>query len=644
MNFYQSELSVNPAAEALILATRQRRRRWQIFLILFLGCLLTSLGYIFSQPPIYQSLATVLTVAPTDIDQTITITDNQHVNIQKQVLLGVSVLEQTVERLKKIHNDDDVAWSVDDLRSLLTAEAIPETHLLQLRAEGSNPRSLQRVVNAWIDSYLDARANFIHQQTVSLTVNLADEVQRIAHQVDDKRHQIDQFQQQTQIVSAESADNQIHARLQGLNTSLNNAMTDAVKTKAKLDAVREALSQGKNIALEADTQTLAVLTGQAEKLREKLAELQAQYTPQYIDLNPNLRRVKEQLAEIESKLAEKISDGKRYAEQEAEKQNAAAQQTVAAIQADLARHQKLAAHYTQQFSQYQALQQELQNLEALQQTTLQRQAELDVRQQQHYPQVDVVDWASLPEKPVRPIYWQEASLAVIISLLIALSVVVIVDYLNRESQVSSPLALSQVHLHATPHNLLNAVSQTSVLTAPEARPVLSVEYETRELVPSEIDVLYHAANASTQWVILLLMNGLSIADIVSLDISKLDLSRQSIQLSQQRTLPMSRRLIQRLDAEGLPADIPGLEAIEAGLCGAAIDGKLANPDQIQAEILCHSYRLFLIRQGLKLTELSKITGVLTPNYLLALSRFSPAQSGRAIDTIQLDYFQAFSER
>ncbi|WP_157199231.1 hypothetical protein [Methylomonas koyamae] len=53
--------------------------------------------YVFLQPPVYQSQALVLTTAAGEIDQAHAAADLEHVNIQKQVLLGQNVLETTAQ-------------------------------------------------------------------------------------------------------------------------------------------------------------------------------------------------------------------------------------------------------------------------------------------------------------------------------------------------------------------------------------------------------------------------------------------------------------------------------------------------------------------------------------------------------------------
>lgn len=615
-----------------------RLRRWIVFSLIFIPCILGSQIYIFMQPAIYQSVATVLTMAATDIDQASPEADLQHVSIQKQILLGAAILEKTAERLQQLPINTK-SWSEDELRNLFSVVPEPDTNLVQLHAEGPEPQLLQLAVNAWINSYLKIRSAFIAENTEKVTMELNDQLQRIDRQVVDKRNEIDQFRLNHDILSTESADNQAHARLQGLNASLNKALEEEVKAKAKFDTVLDAISRNQTVVPESDSQSMAVLIQQAEKLRDQLAAIEAQYTRDYIDLNPSLRRVREQLIDIEAKITEKASVGKNFARQEAENNYAAARQSVIAIKQQMLEHKKLAADYTSQFTEHQALQQELEKLETLQRDTKQRLVDIDVKQRQKYPQVDVVDWASLPDKPIRPNYLQESLLAFAASLALALLAVLIIDYLNRESLQPAPISLGGIHLHHQPQAMLD-VSQYQPQMVYDPLQALSKDDVAREMTKPEVLALYQAAEPSIQAVINLLFNGLSLPEILSLNPDCLDSQLLMIMIPERRNLVMTQS-VAKLCASGFSfSNWLTAEEIETLLCCAAIDTGLHNPQQVNAETLRYTYMLYLVRQGIKLTDLTKIVGTLAPSQLMELGRFSPTQSSLPLELINLEYFES----
>lgn len=615
----------------------RRLRRWLVFMLVFLPCMLVSQIYIFLQPAIFQSVSTVLTMAATDIDQASPSADIQHVSIQKQLLLSPAILEKTVEHLQNMLTNNR-EWSTDQLKSMFAVVPEPDTNLVHLQAEGPEPKVLQRTVNAWIETYLQIRAAFIANNTEKVTTEINDQLRRIDRQVTEKRNEVDQFRLRHDILSTESADNQAHARLQGLNKSLNSALEEEVKTKAKLDIVADAISRNEVVVPEEDTRAMAVLLQQAEKLREQLAAIEAQYTKDYIDLNPNLRRVREQLVDIETKIAEKASVGKDFARQEAERNYVAARQAVAAIKEQMQAHKQLAAEYTSQFAEHQALQQELLKLETLQQETKQRLVDIDVKQREKYPQVDVVEWASLPDRPIRPNYLQESLLALAGSLALALLAVLILDYLSREPQPVAPMNLGGIHLHHQPRAMLDISEQAAAQVAYDPLKSLPVDNQPRELTHREVLALNQIAEPSIKAVISLLFNGLSLPEILSITPDCLKSDELMILIPGQRNVLMTESVADCFGRVYRLENWPTEAEIQTLLCCAAIDSGLPNPERITVETLRYTYMLFLIRQGIKLADLTKVVGPLSPEQLLELGRHAASPANVELENINLDFF------
>ncbi|WP_197495875.1 hypothetical protein [Methylomonas sp. DH-1] len=430
-------------------APKRLRRRYLFFLVL-LPALAATETYVFLQPPVYQSQALVLTTAAGEIDQAHAAADLEHVNIQKQVLLGQNVLETTAAVLNKAENAEPIG--VNQLKALFQVSPVADTNLVQLSAEGQDPHFLQLALNTWIRAYQQSRSEYIAEISDKATADINAELQRLDRQVQDQRRGVEAFRREHNIVSLQSTDNEAHARLQGLNNALNAAGEEEAKAKAKLEAIRDALAAGKTVVADADSQSLAVLTAQAEKLRETLERQRSQYTDEYIDFHPTLRTVKSQLAELERKIAEKEQAASRFAEQEAENAYNAARGAVKNLRQDLERHQQRAADYTNRFAQHQTMLEELAKLEELQRQTRQRLVEIEVKQRQSNPQLDVVDWASLPDSPIRPDYPLQAAIAGAGCLALALLVVWLRDYLAKEPELATINSVTefQLYQHASP--------------------------------------------------------------------------------------------------------------------------------------------------------------------------------------------------
>ncbi|MGZ4999973.1 MAG: GumC family protein [Methylomonas sp.] len=617
--------------------TRSPRRIF-LFLSVFLPLLLATQIYVFLQPAIYVSEASVLTTAATAVDQASPEADLQHVSIQKELLLGQAILEKTAQQLAP-HEDSSSHWSADELRSMFAVAPIADTNLLKLSAEGTDPTLLKRALNAWLEAYRQARAEYVEEISEKVTDTLNHELTLIERQVNDKRREMNEFRLQHDIVSDESTDNQAHARQHGLNESLNKALEEEVKAKAKMDAIHSAIAQGKAVVPEDDSRSLAVMMDRAGKLRDKIAALRGQYTDEYIRFNPALRNIPEELAELEEKIKTKLDAGGRVVAQEADNEYAAARQSVTTIQRQMSEHKQQAAEYTSQFAKHQALKEELLKLETLQQETKQRLVDIEVKQRQKYPQVEVIDSATLPGKPIRPNYWQESAIAFAACLGLGLLAVWIADYLRREETIPAWEAVPSVQLRAAPRPAFARFAAARPITVNATR-ALESDTPIRELSQEETASLFEAADRQTRQILALLLNGLTAAEILSLTADSFDLAQQKVYIPLSgRSLPMTEQTAALLTGPGWQPIPLTVHELDAMLTCAAIDAGLSGAEQVDTECLSYTYTLFLIRQGIKLTDLTKIIGPVNPSRLLQLGKYSPEGAGLPLEQIDRDYLK-----
>jgi len=135
------------------------RSRWIVFFSVLLVTLAVALAFVYGRSPIYRASASVLTVKPKDVDRRSVAADLEHTTIQGRLLLSEELLGRLSERLAEAGPADDL--TVNQLRNRLDVVAVPDTNLLELRADGAEPDQLQRIVNNWTETYEHYRAEEI---------------------------------------------------------------------------------------------------------------------------------------------------------------------------------------------------------------------------------------------------------------------------------------------------------------------------------------------------------------------------------------------------------------------------------------------------------------------------------------------------
>lgn len=614
-----------------------RSRRFIIFVVSFFLCMTISLSYVFSRPAIYLSAATLLTVAKTAIDQVSGDIDIQHVAIQKQVLLGSELLAETSRRLEM------PGVQVTDIRRMLDVRGVEETNLVEMVAEGPDAKVLPALINTWIDVYLAARAAEITKLTGNTTQIVEGELSGLSEKINIKRIELGRFRQNHDISSVGREENEALARLSGLNESLNVANEEAVKAKSRLDSINKAIVRGQLVVPHEDTRTLSLLEQRAQELREELDELDRRYTREYMELSPTLKVVPEKLAALESEIKLMRRSGQRIVLADAEQEYNAAQQTVRAIRNQLDEHKLTAAAFTTRFTEHDALQSDLEALELLYRETQDRLVQIKTRYAGKYPQVDVIERAFLPSEPIRPNYWLDALIAVIGSILFGLFCVWISEFLTRKEQPKSAVNLSGIHLYqGDAPDVLGHPQYQNKLTQQQQyaleRPMI------REVSRQEIADLLRTVNDKAKLLIALLLSGMTLEEISALQDDDVDCAKDKLVVrgSSPRSIPLNhivKSFFVDLDCRLTnPAGEPlAGDDLAALLACAVIDAGLSAPEEVNAASLRHTYMIYLVKQGIRLSDLELIIGYIAPTELSGYRVYSPTGPGCSFTEIDLCY-------
>ncbi|HET7061038.1 MAG TPA: integrase [Nitrosospira sp.] len=616
---------------------------------MFLSSAAIGLAYNYSRTAIYRSSATLLTSAMTPIDRESNDADIQHVAIQRQILLGHELIVATLSRLKTSANDKSVlALTPADLQSLLTVDPVEDTNLVEIKAEGPDPKLLPLLINTWIDVYLDARSDEVKRRTGTTTRILEDELKSLTAKINAARLDLESFRKAYDISSTERDENEALARLKGLTDSLNKASEEEVKARANLNAIRTAISRGQAVVPEDEKGSLLEIEKRLQDLREKLAELDKKFTREYLNLQPELRSIPEQIKELEAAVRTKRQHGKNVMLTDAEMSYAAAQQTVREIRAQLDQHKKQASAFTSRFIQHDALKTDLEGLEKLYRDTQERLVQVKASNREKYPQVSVISRAYEARDPIRPDYSRDALFVLAGSLLLGLFGVWISEYLTQKKEQQPPVAIFGIQKYAEPPATGLIDHSPGALSNPGHK---AIETKTnhalagpveRELSSHQLRVLLDSANLKGKQLIGLLLSGLAIDEIISLTPDQIDLEAGTITVPGRapRTVPMGAMLKSFFRQSGGqpawdPDDARSPIDLSAALVCAAVDSGLPEPDHITADAIRHGYIAYLVRQGLRLSDLEQIVGYLDPDVLASYRAYSPPQQGRHLYDIEL---------
>ncbi len=619
-------------------------RRFVIFSAAFLLSLLISQAYNFSRPAVFQSSATLLTIAKTAINQFSNPemlqqagADLEHVAIQKELLLGPSLLAITAKKLQETEN---ISLPVSEIRDTLDVLPVTGTNLVKMVAEGPNPDILPVLINTWIDVYLQESSVKSEASTSSTQMIIKDELGSLRKKIEAKRAELSQFMLSSGITSTERIENPVLARINGLNESLNLASEERVKAKARLDALKIAIKHGQSVVPEQDQRTISALETRAQELREKIAEMRQQFTDDYINLDPSKRFMPLELKKLESKLQKLRNQGQLVALSQAQQAYRATRQSVQAIQDQIDELSQKAGEFSSRFQQHESLKTDLEGLEEMYRKTQEKLVKLDAKQAANYPQIDIIDRAYRPQKPSRPDYTRDAMIATGGSFLLALLSVLFLEFLTRKPKTPEAFTVPGIHIH-TP------AAQDAIPQQPQYRNLAAQNHYAldapleKQFSTEQLRMVYQTSSLKGRQLLALLLTGLTLEEATLVELDDFDFPNHQLAITGATprviTVPaVIHSLFEHSSPCPLWKSTPKATAKElaALLTCMANDAGITNSEEFTAEAIRHSYIIFLLQQGLRLQDLEQILGHINS---VTLSRYRIyAQPGSNLTLSQID--------
>ena len=397
-----------------------------------------------------------------------------------------------------------------------------------------------------------------------------------------------------------------------------------------------------------DNPTVADLERRASQLREELHDLQQRFTPQYMGLDPAIKATRGRLDNLEQLIKTERAAGQRAAVAEAGGKVTAAREAVEQLQKQINENKSAMQTFMVRFGEFKAMQEDLTHLEQLHRAASDRLARLEASDSEVAPQVEILEAASVPQLPWRPLYARDAGISLGAAVALGFLAGWLVEFFPRPEPKTAaaggrqpwwPVAVGRGVVAGSPPLL---AAEPARLPAPDPLP--------RELTDAEIAALLRAANDDGRLIVMGLLSGMSAEEIVALDWDQLDLDAGTIRISGEspRALPINaplrqliigRRALQPHAAGAVLCSPSGgplpLDDIRSLVMYAAYDAGIEAADEVTLRTLRYTYLVYLLRQGIRFADIGRIAGRLPQQELAAYMRFAPSQPRRPLEEIEL---------
>lgn len=629
-----------------VMATPSNRRRLRVFAATLIVALGVSLAYTWLRPAEYRASARLdITPGSGSIPaaSAAPVADEpmRPFLTEVQVLTSRPVLEEAAQRLRGSGEDLSLFGPdpVAGMQSHIRASPVADTHVVELVATGERASLLAPLANTVVEVYESRLAEAYRNATTEAVLRADDEVRKLEQTAAAKRREVEGFRVRNNIVSLEREENDVLSRVRNLSTSLSAADDKVAAAQGKLLALNDAAQSGKAVRSRGDS-AVASLEARVAQMHDEQRELERGFTPEYLAKDPKVVAQRAQLAELERQLANVRAASQQVALADARDELASAQATAARLRQQMNASRQEVAQFTARFNEYKSMQAELEELEKAQREALQRRAKLEASERARMPSVRVLEAATTPDAPWRPLYWRDTAISAGGSLVLALIAMWLVELFNRpEPQPSVVLIQPQPGAlrYEGPQAQALADRSATVPRVGSADPALlpqPVRFP-RELREDEVAALLRAADDGSRLAILLLLSGLDVDELLALRWRDVDRAHGTVHIGADSARdvaapPALREVLERSlpddEAEAVvvlnrrPATLDG---IDAQILCAAHDAGIDQPAQVNSACLRHTYLAFLVRQGIRFADLTRLVGPLPSETVRAYGALSP---------------------
>jgi len=643
-------------------ATRQsNRRRLYVFLGTLTAALVIGLGFIWLRPAEYRASTSIEITSASASAPAEGAGEVRPFLAEVQILTSRPVLELAAQRLESAGQRfaDGGSDPIADMQSHLQAVTIPNTNIVELVATGRRPEVLAPLVTAIVDVYREHLAEAFRASSAESMAQGEGEVQKLKDDVASKRREVEGFRTRNNIAAVEQEQSQVLAQTRNLTAALGNANENVAKVEEKVRALTDSAGAGSNAAPPREDPTLANLEQRATTVREQLRDLERDFTPSYLAKNPNVTGLRQRLVELERQIAAQREAGQRSTLAQAQAELASAQSAAARIQNQIAKGQKDLGQFAARLNEYKAQQDQLNAVEAAYQDASRRLAKLDATVRAHTTTVKLLDPASTPQQPWRPNYWRDTGVCLGASLVLALLAMGLVEFFNRSEPRPSVVVLQPPSggLSSAPgHPPLGWQEPSAIPLAARAPALLQQQPALpRELSQGEVASLVQASDGDSRLAVLLLLSGLSPDEALALRRSDVDPAGNRIRVGGGAARDIAlhdslRALLAERAAKARSEFVlgegdrpPSRDTLNAQLLCGAHDAGIESAIEITPDCLRHTYVAFLVRQGIRFADLTRLIGHLPADVLGAYSALAPIGPRVALEEISV-VFSAFRSR
>src|SRR3989440_1782246 len=303
----------------------------------------------------------------------------------------------------------------------LSVKRVPNSRLMDVSFESTDPQLAARVVNAHIASYIEQNFSSKYEATTRASAWLADQLTELKIKVQRAEDARIAYERQNQIWTLDDKQNITSQRL----SDINKQLTDAQSERMKKESLYQFAKSG-NLDAVPQIQSNLALT----ELLKKRSEGSSDYTDALNQYGPNFPKVQRLQAQLKD-YDQSIEKGKKNVLDVLESDYREAQQRESLLTQALDQQKTETNHMAEKLVEYNILKREAEANKTLYEGLMTKLKETAISQGLRSSNIRVVDPAMIPSTPARPARTRNILLAVLVGLVGSIGLALMREYLDN---------------------------------------------------------------------------------------------------------------------------------------------------------------------------------------------------------------------
>ncbi len=303
----------------------------------------------------------------------------------------------------------------------LTVKRVPNSNLLDITFESTNPELAARVLNAHLENYIEQNFRSRYEATTQASTWLADQLNELKIKVEKSEDARIAYERQNQIWTLDDKQSITSQRLVDVNKELTEAQSDRMRKEALYQ-----LAKSGSIDAIPEVRENKVL----EDILQKRTEAYTQYTAALNQYGPNFPRVQRLQAQLKEFDQLIDTEKKNIANRVENDYRAARQRELLLVQA-LDQQKAETNQMAERLVQYNILKREAEANKQLYEGLLTKLKEAGISAGLHSSNIRVVDPAMIPSSPARPAKARNIALGFLVGLVGGIGLALLREYMDN---------------------------------------------------------------------------------------------------------------------------------------------------------------------------------------------------------------------